>query len=197
MKIDEILVDSQLDEIKLKHAIAAGVLGASLALTPGNKTNEKPDPVNTVLVKKETKSNELAEIVAKNYDVDQEQAKKIVDLVQKHAKQSFPTTEDMLAIIGIESGFDPHAQSRLKKDPAVGLTQIRPKMWGLDASSLKGNLDTQIKKAVEILSHNYERLGSKDDAVHAYNIGIKNVIHKKKPNLKYVTKWKAELKKYI
>ena len=199
MKTEE-LFDSQLDEIKLKHAIGAAVVGAALSLS-GNHSGKAPDPVTRSITKqqsstKDVNSDELAQIVMKHYNVNKEQAKKIVDTVKKHAKPTFPKVIDLLAIIGIESGFNPNAKSNLKHDPAIGLTQIRPKMWGLDASSLKSNIEQQIKKSVEILAHNYERLGNKDDAVHAYNIGISNVIHDKKPNLKYVQKWKEELKKY-
>lgn len=204
MKVEEILFnEEQLDEIKLKHAIAAGAIAVSAALPNHIDKSQDREQVKTHQIRKAdvqkvlTSVEDLVSVVTDEYKISKQEAEKIVKLVKKYEKPSFPQAHDLLAVIGIESSFNPHAKSGLKVDPALGLTQIRPKMWGIKPAVLKGNIEVQIKKAVDILTHNYERLGSKDKAIHAYNVGITNVIQGKGSNLSYVAKWKNELKKYF
>jgi soluble lytic murein transglycosylase-like protein len=133
--------------------------------------------------------------VLDHYKISREQAEKIVKFAIKYEKPSFPKAHDLLAIIGIESSFDIYAKSSLKKDPAIGLTQIRPKIWGLKPEVLKGNIELQIKKAAEILDMYYHKLGSEEKAIHAFNVGP-TALKKGNTNHGYVRKFKTELAKY-
>jgi soluble lytic murein transglycosylase-like protein len=208
MKLNEVILEQeQLDEIKLKHAIAGAALAASLAAGGVHKHDsdisnakieaaQKAEKAAKSEADKKTEAiQKLTDIVLDKYDIPEEQAQKIVELTKKHESSIFKS-EDLLAIIGIESSFQPNAKSNLKHDKAVGLTQVRPKIWGIKAKDLKGNLDKQIGLAAEILNKYYHKLGSKDKAVHAYNVGLTNVRHHKGLNPAYVTKWKQELKRY-
>lgn len=200
MKLEEIyegLTEEQLEEIKLRHAIAVGAIAAASALSPSHKHDNEAHLRAPAIhqVKHELSSEDLVGVVIANYDIAKTEAEKIVNLAKKYEKPSFPQAKDILAVIGIESSFDKNAKSGLKKDPAIGLTQIRPKIWGIKPAVLKGNVEEQIKKASEILAEYYHKLGSEEKAIDAYNVGITN--HKKgKNNPNYVKKWKLELAKY-
>lgn len=192
----------QLDEINAKKALAAGGLAlaaytgypevksfidklrAPVATQQAPKQAPKADPAQEEIKK-------LTDLVVKRFKVKPELAEKIVTLAKKHEKPVFPKAEDLLSIIAIESSFNPNAVSNLKKDPAVGLTQIRPKVWGYDPKALKNNIETQIKGAADILDKYNRHLKDEEDAVHAYNIGLGS-FRKGKFNQKYVDKFNRE-----
>jgi hypothetical protein len=142
--------------------------------------------------KQEARARQLAQVVADKYAVGSDFALKVAHLAVKHEKPQFPKAEDILAVIGIESSFKPNAQSALKKDPAVGLTQIRPGVWGLNAAKLKGNIEAQVKLGADILHKYYDKLKSADKALHAYNIGLTNYMKQKGLNPRYVQKFDKE-----
>jgi hypothetical protein len=196
MKLEELFED-QLDEISLKNAAAAIAIATS-ALTPSMIS--KHEPVKHVQQSKSVKKadsnfKELLSSVISNYKIPSNEAEKIVSLAIKYEKPSFPKAVDILAIIGIESSFNKNAKSKLKKDPAIGLTQVRPKMWGLKPTNLKSNIELQIKTAVDILSEYHRKLGCEEKAVHAYNIGL-TALKNGQTNFNYVEKYKNELEKY-
>jgi soluble lytic murein transglycosylase-like protein len=195
MKIQEILNEDQLDE-KLRDVIAAGMIAAA-SLSPQalkDSPPPKPTPEQTAVWKKRQAMQEIevmAASIQKRYKVDKVKAQEIVKLAKKYEKASFPKAVDILSVIGVESSFKPTAQSNLKNDPAVGLMQVRPKVWGLD----KSDIDTpeeQIKIGADILHKYYNKLGSEDKALHAYNIGITNFKRGTGLNPKYVDKVNAE-----
>jgi soluble lytic murein transglycosylase-like protein len=222
MKLNEIQDTEQLDEIKIRHALAGAALAASLstvsvhqhdvqkakteisaAQAKIDKAESEAKTAKTAAEKAKAEAeiesaliSKLTDIVLDKYKIAPANAKHIVELVNKYADPVFPKAEDLLAIIGIESSFNPSAKSGLKHDKAVGLTQIRPKIWGIHAKNLRGHLDKQVELASDILNKYYQKLGSKDKAIHAYNVGLTNVRHGKGLNPAYVTKWKAELKRY-
>lgn len=215
MKLNEIQNPEQLDELKLKHAVAGAALAAGLAAgTMHAKDVEQTKTQVSAAQAKQTAAEKaaaevkaelerekkevakLTDIVLDKYKISPDKAKKIVELTKKHEDDVFPKAEDLLAVIGIESSFNPAARSRLKHDKAVGLTQVRPKIWGVKAKDLRGNMDKQVELASDILSKYYQKLGSKDKAIHAYNVGLTNVRHNTGLNPEYVQKWKAELKRY-
>ncbi len=194
MKLNEIrLTEQQLEEIRLRDAIAAGTIAAA-ALMPVNKT-EPVKPASCVTQVQKQTTEQVAAQIAKRYKIDVKQATKIVRLAKKYEHKTFPKAEDILSIIGIESSFDHTAKSGLKKDPARGLTQIRPRVWKIKPAELTGDIEKQIKLGAEILADYHDKLKSVDDAVHAYNVGITN-FRKGKHNLAYVEKFKRERKYY-
>jgi soluble lytic murein transglycosylase-like protein len=212
MKLTEIVESEQLDEIKLKHFMAGAALGAAIGASSGMAVTHANDrsqisaarakeaatekSAKNKIDKKDAEIQNLTDIVLDKYKIDPKKAKEIVELTKKYEATSFPKAEDLLAVIGIESSFNPAAKSHLAHDKAIGLTQVRPKIWGIHASDLKGNLDKQISLSADILAKYYQKLGSKDKAIHAYNVGLTNVRHHTGLNPKYVEKWKQELKRY-
>ena len=176
-----------LNEISLKHAAAAGILGATL-LSPKHTSatqtptrpqqttqtvsHEKEAPAKPTKIQLAPKEEKAVATIVKRYGVDEDLATKVVKLAQKYEDPQFPKAEDILAIVGIESSFNPAARSGLKKDPAVGLMQFRPAAWKIEPAAMT-DVETQIKKGAEILHTYYRHLFShKDRAIQAYNIGL-------------------------
>lgn len=204
MKISELIAEDQIDEGKLKQALAGATLAATI-MSGGlhHPTGTEHDTVMqsisakvTADVEKQVEIDNLKNLVLKKYNIPAARAEEIVKLVLKHEKSDFPQAEDLLAIIGIESSFNPNAVSGLKHDKAVGLTQIRPAIWGITQGELKGNLDKQVGLGAKILNTYYKKLGSEEKAVHAYNVGLTNFKHHRGLNQAYVDKWKNEVNRY-
>lgn len=210
MKLCEIVnlpqTDEQLDEVSFKQAVAGGAfaLGALLGHHIDSKMDHVPKDATPTVQQAAPKEVSRADLdiatltntILKKYrGVSPELATQVATLAKKYEKDSFPRAEDILAISGIESSFRPHAVSQLKRDPAVGLMQVRPGVWGLDAAKLKSSMEMQVKTGAEILNKYYRLLGNAEDAVHAYNVGIGN-FRKGKHNIKYVHKYKSERKMY-
>lgn len=202
MRLNEILVaEEQLDEFNFRHAAAAGMLTLA-ALTGSDAKKEEPAPVaKTEIVKKSRTELEkeqiirLANAILDKYNVDDKLAVQVAALAKKYEKRSFPKAEDILAVIGIESSFKPHAVSQLKHDKAIGLMQVRPGVWGLSKSALNG-VENQVKIGADILHRYYEKLGDGDKALHAYNVGITNFMKNKNLNPRYAPKVRAERERY-
>jgi len=163
-----------------------------------NVAKEKADKDNAEKAEKE-RIVKLVKIVDTKYkqNIKPAEAHKVVQLAIKHEKPTWKA-EDLLALIGIESSFNKNAKSKMKTDPAIGLTQIRPAAWKLHAASLKDNIEKQITKTYDILDHNLKVLGNKEDALHAYNVGLENVKHPDREgamsNPEYYQKWSKERK---
>lgn len=140
--------------------------------------------------------NKLAQVIAAKYkNIDAKEAKAIVAIAKKYEKPVFPKAKDILAIIGIESSYNVNAVSKLKKDPAIGLMQVRPKTWGITAAHLNGNIDAQIAFGSSVLEKYHDKLGNKEDAIKAYNIGLTNFKKGKQVDAqdRYISKYQQEL----
>ena len=184
-----------LEEGRLSNALIAGAIAISGigAFNHFNRVHSHHEEVKTSIPEKQDDSLESLKsaVLTKYKHLDPKLAHHVVSLAKKHEHPVFPKAKDILSVVGIESSFDPKAKSKLKKDPAIGLTQIRPKVWGIDKKMLS-TPEEQIKKSVEILSSYHEKLGSPEDALHAYNIGITNFKRQKGLNPSYVDKFKRE-----
>jgi hypothetical protein len=123
--------------------------------------------------------------------VSDEDFAKVFAMAKKYERAVFPKAADILAIVGIESSYKKNATSGLKKDPAKGLMQVRPGVWGIDVKSL-ATIEEQIKFGADILGKYYDKLGDVDKAVHAYNVGITNFKRGKGLNPSYVDKFNRE-----
>lgn len=209
MKVKEVLLtEEQLYEISLKNALAAGALGATLLGSPKHFQQDKPierpqarpAPVATVLPapKKEVdpKQLKMSQQIAKKYKIDGGFAQEIVELAHKYQKPNFPKAQDILAVIGIESSFDPDAVSGLKRDPAVGLMQTRPGVWNLNREELENNVERQISTGSDILHLYYKKLKNRDAAIAAYNVGLGEFRNGNNAE-GYVSKFQHELKTYM
>lgn len=183
MKVYELIdPQEQLDEISLKHAAAAGIMGASLMGMP-HKANTPNAPhvsptaqIAPVEPKRQLdpKLQTAIETIASRYGADSDLVEQVFELAKKYEKPGFPTARDILAIIAVESDFNPDAVSQLKTDPAVGLMQVRPQKWKMSPEELK-DPETSIRVGSAILHKYYKHLrGNKEAAVQAYNIGMKN-----------------------
>lgn len=196
MKLNEIieLTDrEQLDEINFKQAVAGGALALGTLMSPSLSQN---DPVQvTASQRADMDRAVMANTIMKKYKVSPKLALTVASLAQKYEKSSFPKAEDILAIAGIESSFRPHAVSKLPTDPAMGLMQVRPKVWDLDPGRLSKDVEYQIKSGAEVLHKYFKLLGNAEDAVHAYNVGIGN-FRRGKHNVEYVHKFKNERQMY-
>lgn len=194
MKLQEVLTEEQLEE-KLRHAIAAAAIaaGALGAPKPAEGPGSPPPSVASVASYKKQQAMKQIELMAheiqKRYKIDRSKAKEIVTLAKKYEKEKFPKAEDILSVIGIESSFKPASTSGLAHDPAVGLMQVRPGIWGLSKTDLN-TPEKQIKVGSEILDKYYKKLGTEDKAVHAYNVGITNFKKGENLNPGYVEKFK-------
>lgn len=203
MKLTEIVdlpsSNDQLDEINLKHATAAGALALGTLLSPNSTfQHQVPTPSIEQAAKPsvfELEVSKLADTILSKYRISPELATKVATLAKQNEKATFPTAKDILAIVGIESSFIPNSVSGLKKDPAIGLMQVRPKVWGLNPNALHGNMELQVKTGADILNKYYNLLGNKEDAVHAYNVGLGN-FRRGKHNIDYVHDYKNELRMY-
>jgi soluble lytic murein transglycosylase-like protein len=196
MKLSEIkLPANRIDEINLKQSIAAALIALSTLSNP-IKTTEIPTEFDksSVVDNKNTDKElvSLASNIMKKYKLDINQASEYVALAKKYEKDTWPKAKDILAVIGVESSFRSNVKSNLKNDPAVGLMQVRPGVWGLKLSDLD-TPEEQIKHGALILNSYYNKLGNEQDALHAYNVGITNFKRQTKLNPKYQVKVNKEL----
>ena len=208
MNINEVLGTQQLTELNWKHALATGaVAAASLAPFAFNKAPTDPAATGQAVsgavspadakkqrdaiakLKKQKGPDVLAQAILSQFKhIPPNQAEEIAKLARKHAKPGFPTALDLISIMGVESSFDPNAVSKLKTDPAVGLMQVRPEMWGTTQDHLLGDLDAQVALGSKIMHRNFVKFGNEEDAMHAYNVGVRNVLRGKNLNPRYAPK---------
>ena len=186
MKLQE-LQPEQLDEIKLRHAAAAAAAAAAIGTatpvdaphgmrgsnTPIVRSYEEPPPKKEEEPQKELDPHveNLVGIITKKYrDADPALVREIVELAHKYERETFPKAQDILAVIGVESRFDPEAKSGLRTDPALGLMQVRPGVWKLEPEDLE-DMENQVKIGSDILAHYYRRYRDKRTTLMAYNAG--------------------------
>jgi Transglycosylase SLT domain len=208
MKIEEAymhIVAQELEEGKLKTAIAAGTLAAASVMGIKHLTQQEPSHAPTIqqtsqMVKKKpiTDREKLSQMVTDRFKVPSDKASHIVDMAIKHAKPTFPQAHHILAIAAIESEFNEKAKSKLKFDPAVGMMQIRPKVTGISPKELK-TIEGQIKHGANLLHELHTKTGDIDTSVKAYNVGLTNVKNGKLQDsaYRYITKFKKEIKNYF
>jgi hypothetical protein len=188
MRIDEVLSEvSRRDFLKGMGSLGAGVLPKLPDIEkelPSPPPPKKIDPIH----------QKMASKIVDKYGIDDKLATKVVDLAHKHEKSGFPTAKDILAIIGIESSFNPNAVSRLQTDPAVGLMQVRPAVWNMNPSDLK-DIEKQIEVGSDILHQYYQKLRNKNATLSAYNVGLTRYLNGERPQ-NYLNKYHQELKMY-
>ena len=152
--------------------------------------------VSEYLLNKDNKrKKELTDYIVKYHKTDLKLAKRIVELAHKYQKDVFPRAENILAITAIESNFDPHAISHLKKDPAMGLMQIRLITWKNLINNNQYTIENQIKFGSEILSLLYKELNNKEAAIAAYNVGL-TAYNKGIINQRYIESYRKQIEKF-
>jgi hypothetical protein len=204
MRVHEVFQpDDQLDEGAREALAATAIFLAAVSTAHAPTSGERQPNYQTGTIQKaklddSPRFKKMLKAVTDKYNVDDDVAKEIVELVHKHEKADFPKAEDILAVIGIESSFRPHVKSALKRDPAVGLMQVRPGVWGIKPSQLK-TLDQQIENGSDILAQYYAKLKKRpDSAISAYNVGLTNYMKRSEPDAakRYLQKFKQERQRY-
>lgn len=147
-----------------------------------------------IKVKIDERTEKLTKIVISKYKaIDKQMAAQIVIIAKKHEKPDFPRAEDILAIIGVESSFKPHAVSKDGHD--LGLMQVRAKAHKLSRSELK-TIDQQIKIGAKILRDYYMKLKQNErKTIMAYNSGLTKTLRGVE-NVKYFEKFRKERELY-
>lgn len=178
MKLREILIQPEpLNEISAKGAIAAGLIGIpafGMMMHP-KKAPIGPAPEPAPYIQQYDEVEELTQMIVKNRKVNPTFAKQVVLLAKKYEDPVFPKARDILAIVGIESNFRPNAISNLKRDPALGLMQVRAGVWKIDKKEL-ADVEQQIRHGALILKHYYVKTkGDIPKAISAYNHGLTKV----------------------
>lgn len=195
------ILAQELEEGKLRNAAIA--IGAAGAMAAGGlymqQKSLSPDVIQAVKKPAKTQDPEYLKstILSKFTKVDPDKVNEIVSAAIKHSHPVFPQAHHLLALAGIESSFNDLAVSKLKNDPARGLTQIRPMIWNIHPKELS-TIDGQIKHGAHILKTYHEKLGDPDNAIRAYNVGITNLNKGKKRDAaeRYLAKFKSELSRY-
>jgi len=211
VKIQE-LHEQQLDEISLRQAMAAGMIGATALGLPKDLTHGAipPSEQRHVVIPAQhlggskppmpeaplpPEQEQTVQLILKKYrGADEETIRRIVSAAYANQKPIFPRAHDILSIVGIESSFRPGAVSELRRDPARGLMQVRPAVWGLEPDPLH-DIETNIKTGSDILSQYFKKLRDREKALHAYNIGITSVLNGE-TNPAYVEKFQREREQY-
>jgi soluble lytic murein transglycosylase-like protein len=155
-----------------------------------NVVSEGED-IQKALVELEEISKIQYKIVYLNRHINLELSYKIADAVYKHSRENNKDIDMVLAIIRVESYFNPRAKSPAG---ACGLMQIMPfwaKEFGIEIKDLCYNIDTNINCGIKILM-SYEKLFKRYDLVlTTYNKGPKQVKKDiregKDPRTKYST----------
>lgn len=185
-----------LEEGLAQRAIAAAALViGTLYPSQGQTPTLPPEAIAQLGAQRGANTEQLAadvvNIISTKYKVKPELVEQIVEIAKKYEHPDFPRAKDILAVISVESSFNPNAVSKLKRDPARGLMQVRPMTWKLPKESL-ATIDGQIKHGAQILRQYYVKLGDKEAALHAYNVGLTNhyraEANPKKGNPRYVPK---------
>jgi hypothetical protein len=192
----------EVNENLLKHAAIAATLAGAIATGVSTMKPHEDDLGNRQTsgtiekISPNHPDNLFNSIKSKFTKVDDETAHEIVKSAIKHGKPDFPQPHHLVAIAGVESGMRPDVSSNLKNDPATGLMQVRPKVWGIDKKEFS-TIDGQIKHGAAILTKYHKTLGDPDKAIMAYNIGVTNFNKGKKADAadRYHTKVSAEIKR--
>lgn len=135
-------------------------------------------------------------IVMRYTSTDYDLAAQITQAAFKYQDAVFPKADDIIAIIAIESIFNPKAKSNLKHDPAKGLMQIRHGVWKdkINVDNMN-RIESQIKHGSEILAHYYRVVDDKNKAIMAYNVGLTAALNGR-TNPKYLAKYKREMQAF-
>lgn len=122
-----------------------------------------------VVVKKDQHTENLIKFVASRFKKPEWFVERIVLAAKKYSRPDFPRTEDILAIIAVESTYNTNAH----QSGSWGLMQIEAKSHRekTRGESLK-NIDTNIRVGTQVLAEYYDITKSRSGAIQAYNIGI-------------------------
>lgn len=153
-------------------------------------TESKPAEVtlNTVIQEQTRTSDEiLAKIIAAQFKCTLQVALDAIKYATLYAHRDFPRKHDILAVIAVESRFNPNAISGGSK----GVMQVLVKTHR-DKISGKFDLKEQIRVGTLILRTNYEQTRNSNGAVMAYNVGLGAYERGSRPRA-YLSKFSKQL----
>jgi len=189
------------EKVILAASVATAVVSTSVFINRHSKpvpnTTEQANATTIEKAHSYNKQHWLAMRITQRYSkTDPNLAHQVATAATKYQHRDFPKAEDIVAVVAIESIFNPHARSNLKHDPAKGLMQVRHGVWkhkiqGEDMTKVSN----QIKHGADILAHYYDVLQDKNEAIMAYNVGLTAVL-KGRENRKYLAKYYRELKAF-
>lgn len=155
-------------------AITADPAIAQMAEVPQTTSSEVKDPVQAEppdqAASAPVEVPEMVKAISDKYHRDQDLISKIVRLAIKYSQPVFPTTDDILSIIVVESQFNPRARNRASK----GLMQINTPDHKIGDPY---DIEQNIKMGVAILQEYFQFFkGNKRAAILAYNCGPGNYL---------------------
>jgi hypothetical protein len=148
-----------------------------------NSSDSSQDPVNR-------SDARLVHALAERFHKPETLIQRVVAAATKSAHEGFPTRDDLLAIIAVESGFNPQAHYK----GSHGLMQVQVSSHRKDLNGRRlGDVADNVALGSEILYGYYMTLGcNKRGAILAYNAGIGNyLMHRYKPT--YYAKYRQQL----
>ena len=144
-------------------------------------------PPEPVLHESERVNARIADAIYKRFKCQEDVALLAVQYAEEFAHEDFPRKHDILAIIAIESSFNPNAEFKGSK----GVMQVLVKTHRARITG-KFDLHEQIRVGTAILREYYEITGGKQAAVMSYNVGIGSYKRGARPE-KYLSKYSKEL----
>lgn len=132
----------------------------------------------------------ISEQVSERWAVDRDFAKEVVNTAAALSRRDFPKVEDVLAIVAVESGFNPKAEN----SGAYGLMQIQYNHHKQRIPSKGDLLDPHhnLKVGTQILREYFEGVSrNTDKAVLAYQAGIGGLLNGE-GKMDYLQKFKRE-----
>jgi hypothetical protein len=184
------------EKVLLAVSLSVAVWSTSIIFT--RDAHKSIHDINTSTQNKYTEPNDdtaqwLATRITKRYSrTDPNLAQQVAQYAVKYEHDDFPKAEDIVAVVAIESIFNPKATSKLKQDPAKGLMQVRHGVWKHKIRNEDmTKVSNQIKHGADILAHYYDVLQDKNEAIMAYNVGLTAVL-KGRENKKYLSKYYRE-----
>lgn len=132
----------------------------------------------------------LVHALAERFKKPEALIQRVVKAANAAAYKGYPSRNDILAVIAVESGFDPKAV----KSGSLGLMQV---LSSAHRKALRGinpyNIEHNVSVGASILRDYYESLRhNKRSSILAYNVGIGSFL-KKQYKIEYYRKYLREL----
>lgn len=144
---------------------AVKVIEKPLVEAPKNKVHSPPSPNKVKMINHD--DERLVENLSHAYKVPKKEIADIVKVADKYGDSDFPSRNQLLAIIAIESGF--HRKASHKK--SVGLMQINIEYHSHKFERDHYDIDDNIRVGVEILKELKKELKTTRAVIISYNMG--------------------------
>lgn len=147
-------------------------------------------PDKDLVLETPAQNSALVKYVSTRFKVSEKAAKDIIELASKYAYDTFPKRNDILALIAVESSFNPMAKSK----GCLGLLQIEKASHKklINGRNLH-NPEVNIEVGSKVLNMYYGLTGSnKRGAVLSFNSGIGNYL-KHRYKSEYYSKYSSQL----